>query len=250
MPQKTTRQIPAADLASLRATVCRTEDEAEVQRCAIDLIHADPQRIVDCYRQRFGNEFNPDNGAEMFPEYRASPEARRRFRVAISPAAGWVADQAFLQRIAELDRDPVVFTSGGTGSGKSTMAAGLQVAPVVVFDSTFSNYQLSKRRLLEALNSCRNVAVHYVYRDPVEAFAAAKNRALHEGQGRMVTVAAHAATHGGAAKTIAQLTLEFGEDPRVAFAYFASATATGFRTGTIDLASCGDYSGLRERLGE
>jgi hypothetical protein len=50
----------------------------------------------------------------------------------------------------ELDKTPVLFMAGGTASGKSTIAGPVARAGLIVFDSTFSNLELSKLRLQEA----------------------------------------------------------------------------------------------------
>ena len=50
-----------------------------------------------------------------------------------------------------------------------------------------------------------------------------------------MTPRAHALTHEGAARTIARLSVEFAEDPRVEFRYFANSAAAGLRPGGIEL---------------
>jgi hypothetical protein len=52
-----------------------------VQEAVIARLRANPQGFVDEYRARFGDEFNPDNGAELFSEYR---ENRGTYRIAVA----------------------------------------------------------------------------------------------------------------------------------------------------------------------
>jgi hypothetical protein len=139
---------------------------------------------VDRYRAEFGDEFNPDNAAELFADYSASPQHRARNRMAVAATGGWVVDEAFRQRLKEPDRKPVLFTAGGTASGKSTAIASVAKVGAIVFDSTFSNYATSQRRLQEALDAGRQVRVAYVYQDPLKAWDLAKLRAENEGAGR------------------------------------------------------------------
>jgi hypothetical protein len=168
---------------------------------------------VNRYRMEFGDHFNPDNAAELFPDYCTSPENRAKYRIAVAGSAGWVSDEAFKGRLAEPDTVPVLFTAGGTGSGKSTIAGPAADAGLIVFNSTFSNTDLSKQRL-QALGSGRQVEVCYVYRDPGEAWSAGKIRTEEEGAGRTLTTEMHASTHAGAAKTVEHLTRDFFNIPR------------------------------------
>ena len=216
------------------------EDNVAMQQRSIERLRADPQGFVNRYRIEFKDHFNPDNAAELFPEYSSSTENRAKYRIAVAGAAGWVSDEAFKQRLAEPDEAPVLFTAGGTASGKSTIAGPATDGGLIVFDSTFSNGELSKRRLQEALGSGRKVEVCYVYRDPREAWAAAKERAKKEGAGRTVTSQAHVSTHGGAAKTVAWLTAEFSDNPQVEFRYFENSTANGLQAGGIELTRKGE----------
>lgn len=71
--------------------------------------------------------------------------------------------------------------------------------------------------------------VLYLYRDPVEAWAAAKDRTDREGAGRVVKPKAHSLTHQGAAETVARLALEFASHSQVAFRYFANSASSSAR---------------------
>jgi hypothetical protein len=240
-PLDTSTIQPARDLVG---------EAAFVQQKTIERVKANPQAFVDEYRERFGDHFNSDNAAELFPEYSSSPENRAKFRSAVAAASEWVTGEAFRQRLAEPDRKPVLFTAGGTASGKSTLADVEVKASFIVFDSSFSNYELSKRRLQEALDSGRNVQVHYIYRDPLEAWRWTKIRAANEGAGRTVTPQIHAFTHAHAASTVARLAEEFAGDPRVQFRFYENAEGQGLTPGGIELARKGNYTNLRERIDE
>ena len=217
-----------------------------MQQASIEQLQADPQGFVSRYRSEFEDHFNPDNAAELFSGYSSSPENRAKYRIAVAGAAGWVSDQAFKQRLEEPDQTPVLFTAGGTASGKSTIAGPAAAAGLIVFDSTFSNTELSKQRLQEALCSGRTVVVCYVYRDPGEAWVAAEKRTKEEAAGRTVTAQAHASTHEGAAKTVARLTADFSGNPQVGFRYFENSTADGLRPGGLELTRRAEHTDREE----
>ena len=139
---------------------------------------------------------------------------------------------------------PVLFTAGGTASGKSSIAGPAADAGLIVFDSTFSDTDLSKRRLQDALGSGRRVEVCYVYRDPGEAWSAGKTRTEEEGAGRTLTPQVHASTHAGAAKTIQQLTRDFSNNPQVEFRFFENSTAHGLQVGGVELTRKGERTSV------
>jgi len=123
---------------------------------------------------------------------------------------------------------------GGTASGKSTIAGPAADLGLIVFESTFSSYELSKRRLHEALGAGRTVEVSYIFRDPVDAWNAAMRRTEEEGLDVFVTPEAHAQTHRGAAETVARLAAEFADEAHLGFSYYANSSAAGLLPGGIE----------------
>lgn len=223
----------------------------------MDAVERHPQRFVDAYRRRFGHVFNADNGSELFEEYAASPDTRATRVAAVRSAAARVVDLAYEQRLSEpvrAGRLPlVVFMSGGNGSGKSS-----SVPPDgpehIVFDSTLSQYALSAARIQEALDAGFDVDVRHLSRDPEDAWAGVLHRAMHEGQGRTVTLSGHMATHAGARATLVQLLDRFRSNPRVHLLVWENGRA-GLRRRALDWLHTRDYpdgdvlaAALRARL--
>ena len=239
----------APDLSTLKPMASLTGEAANVQQRSIEQLKADPQGFVDRYKARFGDTFSPDSAAELFTDYSSSPENRGKHRMSVAAAAGWVADEAFRQRLQQDDKKPVLFTAGGTGSGKSTGIADLS-DHFLIFDSTLSNYGRSKARIQQALDAGRDALVRYVYADPLQAYQWAKIRTQNEAAGRIVDPENHAYSHTNAAKTVAKLAQEFSRNPHVEFQYLENKQGTGIEPGTIDLTRKGDYDGLRGRLEE
>jgi len=64
------------DLSTLQLVKNLSPDQACVQERVVAGLTANPQGLVDEYWRRFGDEFNPDNGAELFSEYSSSRENR------------------------------------------------------------------------------------------------------------------------------------------------------------------------------
>ena len=225
------------------------DEEQIVQRESIEQLRAAARAFIARYRREFGNHISSDCAAELFPGYNASEATRAKFRRAVSPAAAWVAERAFQQRLAEPDNHtPVVFTAGGTASGKSTLAKN-DATKAIVYDSTLSEYASAKRRIQQALDSRRNVRVVYIYRDPLDAYAASLRRAEQEGAGRNIRPVVHAMTHKGAAETVRQLVDEFNDKIRFRF-FHNTGTPGGFSERTIEVTTKQDHTGLRKRIEE
>lgn len=225
-----------------------TPRERAVVRSAGRRVERDPEAFIQEYLSRFGNEFNADNAAELLPEYSQSPERRTLYHDALHNVSGWIRDAAFRRALRDEPKErQVVFTAGGTGSGKSTAAARVARAGDIVYDTTLSNFDGSVATIDEALASERRVIVSYVYRDPVDAFRGVLQRAMDQGRGRTVPIASHVRTHRQAAETIVRLAKHYEAHPRVQFQFICS-TAEGFSDGTIDLPRNASYTGVDERL--
>lgn len=176
--------------------------------------------LVDEYLQRFGHVLNADNASELFPEYAASHDTRATRVGLVRPAAGRIVELAYARLLAEpvaTGRLPlVVFTSGGNGAGKSTSVPP-DGAEHIVFDSTLSQFEPSAANMERALTAGLHVDVRHLSRDIEESWRAVMHRAMHEGQGRTVTLRGFLGTHAGAPATFCRLAERYREDPRVNF---------------------------------
>jgi hypothetical protein len=112
--------------------------------------------------------------------------------------------------------ETVMFTAGGTGSGKTTALKNIPEVnkkyrkAEIVYDTNLSNFNSARKKIDQALNTGRDVQIVYVYRgleDSLEngAIARAAERMLQEGGGRTVPTIEHAKTHVGARNTVEQL---------------------------------------------
>jgi hypothetical protein len=228
-----------------------SEAQRAVESAVNAKVEANPDAYLEQYERDFGNEISTDNAAELFREYNSSPEARALHRKSVHHAAQWIADQVFRRALDRGGTGPVVFTSGGTGSGKSSAIAELHGSDAIVYDSTLSDYQGAVRQIEQALAAGRRVEILYTYRDPVDAFRAVLHRAMEEGAGRTVELATHAATHRDATAVILRLAERYADDPRITFQYFHNRGKPGFvDRGTIALARNARYDELEPLLRE
>jgi soluble lytic murein transglycosylase-like protein len=220
-----------------------------------------PEVVKQEYNQLPGTDggriLNTDEARELSPEYR---EDRTKSADVHEPASQFIKD-LYADKLAEptpVGRQPIVlFTAGGTGAGKSTGAlrtaegVPLHQAAEIIYDTNMNTLRSSIDKIEMALEAGRNVAIQYVYRDPVESLVAgALPRAMR--MGRTVPLDAHEATHVGVSKTIRLLQEKYKDDPRVdIFALDNTHGKGNSRPAQLDdLPVLTENDSLKERLSE
>jgi hypothetical protein len=186
--------------------------------------------LVAAYRKKFDNVVGADQAKELLSDY-ATPEQRTANDLAVHNTARAVRDRVFdevLRERPQEGRQPVaVFTSGGTGSGKSTSldiaAPGMRQASHVIYDSTLSHFDTAVQHIEKALNSGFNAAVVFTDREVLEAFRATLRRATEHG--RPVDLNTHLSTHERAPQVFQQLREHYANDPNVEFLVIRNSAA-------------------------
>src|ERR1017187_991466 len=101
-----------------------TPGESAVEERANVNLQQNLPALTEAYRNKFGNEISTDNAREIVsPEYAASKEGRTQWGRATQKPASALADHLYEQGIRNPDPSRpriVLFTSGGTGAGKTT----------------------------------------------------------------------------------------------------------------------------------
>jgi hypothetical protein len=184
---------------------------------------------VNAYRRIFGRVFNADDAAELFYEYSCKNENRTRYHGVIHTYTRWVRDAAFQQALAEPDSpELVVFMSGGSASGKSTVAPSIaKHFPVLVYDTTFSILDGARKIIHEVLNAGKKGAIIHIHRDMEAAFEDNLTRSRNMlGAGRLTSTKSMISTHKGATETILALAEEFREHPHVTHSTFMNTNGS------------------------
>ncbi len=146
-----------------------------------------------------------------------------------------------------------MFTAGGTGAGKSSVAAvtgPMMDTADIVYDTTMSTFKSSDEKIQQALASGRSVTIAYVYRDPVDALVnGALPRAM--GSGRTAPLKVLQESHTGSRKVIQQLAEKYAGDERVTiFAIDNSLGRGNARLVSLDKIPEVSENGLEEKLNE
>lgn len=172
------------------------------------------------YLRRFGKVINTDNARELSEDYRKN---KQELSSAVHEPAS-----AFVKRLyADLLKDKpesgyVLFTAGGTGSGKTTAINKLPATKYLsdnadmVYDSNMNNTPSAVKKIEQALLSGRRAVVIFVYRDAVEAF---ENGVIPRStrSGRTVPIYEHVNTHIGSVVSIGELMEKYRNNSQVVF---------------------------------
>lgn len=192
--------------------------ETEVEARFAAQIQERLDTMIAEYVARFGTVIDTDRARELCAEYTATNATRTRFSRAVYNPAKALADEIYRRKIlktAPSERRRILFTSGGTGAGKSTALDWLEKAigpddrPNFLVDGTLSDHAAARAKIRRALTLGYDVTILHVHRDFREAVRGVVQRAVE--QGRAVTLDNIAATHFRAKETLFALIEEFGE---------------------------------------
>lgn len=187
----------------------------------------DYQNLINEYKlledAKGGKVINTDLFREMSPEYRAN----RTLSANVHEPSSALAKQYYAEMLKQPPKKDsyVLFTGGGTGAGKTTSldaVPDIVNASEMVYDTNMNKLPSAVKKIDQALDSGRRVAIAYTFRDPVEALTeGALSRAMRMkkelGSGRTVPIEEHLKTHIGARQTIDQLMKKYADNPNVDF---------------------------------
>ncbi|GEM_PF-5176390 len=192
-------------------------DEAEVEARFAALVQTHLDEIIAEYEARFGSVIDTDRAREFSPDYCASKASRTRYSQAVYQPAKALADEIFRReiiKVAPAEGWRILFTSGGTGAGKSTALAWLSEEPQtddqydILVDGSLSDHPAARAKIREALALGHRVTVIHVFRAFAETVRLAVKRAI--AMGRAVTLDNIAATHFRSREALFKLVEEFG----------------------------------------
>lgn len=195
-------------------------EEANVEARFAALVQTRPDEIIAEYEARFGRVIDTDRAREFSPDYCASKASRTRYSRAVYQPAKALADEIFRREILKAAPAAgwrILFTSGGTGAGKSTALAWLSEEPQtddhydILVDGTLSDHLAARAKITDALALGHRVTVIHVFRTFAETVRLVVERAV--AMGRAVTLDNIAATHFRSRETLFKLVEEFG--PRI-----------------------------------
>jgi len=196
-------------------------------------IEKDLPGMMQKYEEKFGKVINTDNFRELSPDYEAN---RQENSAAVHEPASELAKLKYKQELAKpIEKDSenlVLFTAGGTGSGKTTAIQktedGKQLwdSAQIIYDTNLNSAPSAIKKIDQALEAGRRVGIAFVYRDPIEAF---ENGVIPRTEriGRTVPIESHIETHMGMQRSISELMEHYKNNPNVEFTGFDNTKGKG-----------------------
>lgn len=238
-----------------------TPEQRAIEMNLAQRVTQDYEGARDAYAQlkdsEGGKVLNTDIARELSPAYLKD----RTQSAAVHEPASYFTKKLYAERLKTLaPGERVVFTSGGTGAGKTTAIQGIPSMKAAVdrahtvFDTNMNSLPSAVKKIDQALEAGANVQILHVQRDPVEALTAgALSRAMHQekqfGTGRTVPLREHARTHRGAAEVVQQLAERYKDDPRVDIQVIDNTRGKGAAVvSDLGFVRGFDYTGLEGKL--
>jgi hypothetical protein len=199
--------------------------EQQVEAGFDTLVKAQTDACVFHYLTRFGRFIDTDMAREFCPEYRTDAAGRTQWSRATYKPAKWLSEQVYLRLLGSVrfwdKRARIIFTSGGSGAGKTTARLALWEENLVsvpspedreiglVVDGTLSNFEHAQQQIVTAMADGHTVAVLHVDVNFEDAVRRVIERAVQ--MGRVVTLENLAKNHEDARATFLRLIDAFGE---------------------------------------
>lgn len=225
--QQKEEDVPEADkgVRELAKSIIRTPDtfRSGSEEQSFNDLSQKPEDYIGRYTESNGNYFNSDSAKNLFENYKGE-NAFEFERV-----SGAVVDLAFNKFLND-NTDPgmIVWTAGGSGSGKSKSVSLIKknISDAdAVFDSTLSNLKRAEERLEKSIDKGFKNLVMYVYRPPDQAFIDGVLQRNRDGDPRVVTISDHLYMHEQANKTVRALYQKYKDNPLVEFRFYDNSQA-------------------------
>lgn len=196
-----------------------TDEEKQIETRFGKFISDNEDQLFDEYVSRFGHIVNTDNVRELSEDYAGN---RNKLSNAVHEPASAFAKRIYEKLLDRKDINKVIFTSGGTGAGKST--GNINGGDALVYDGNLNGLNSSVDKIEQALSKGKEIEIKYTYREPIEAFEngvipRATRRRDQIGGGRTVPINEHIKTHIGAFETIQKLYEKYKDNPNVKFKF-------------------------------
>lgn len=209
-----------------------------------------------------GKVMSVDTARELSADYLAD----RSQSEAVHEPGSWFIKRLYAEKLAQPpgpgEEPLVLFTGGGTGAGKTTALA-TALGPLsdraqIIYDTNMNGAESAARKIQQAREAGKNVALVYTYKDVISALKAALGRAKRQegehGTGRTVPTDTHLETHIESNATIRKLAEKFKGDKGVTIDIIDNSGGKGKAFGItleqlerLDNLSPQDYNSLREK---
>jgi len=185
-----------------------TSQGRKIEDKAFKMIEEDEPGLIQKYNEMFGSKVvNTDNARKLF----TSAGYVGKNAADVQEPSSYMAKKLFTKALQNPEKN-VVFTAGGSGSGKTTainrFLGKIEDNSAAVLDSNLSSYSSAVKKIKEAKDAGKIIKIAYVYREPVDSFV---NGVVKRGvdnvseMGRIVPIKTVADNHKGSLEVVKRL---------------------------------------------
>lgn len=237
-----------------------TSNQREIEARFAAQIETDPEYFINKYRHDYGNVLNTDNARELCADYRESKKSKSAHSASVQEPASALVKEIWQRMLAEEKspgKDIVLFLAGGGGSGKTRATEEPALKEIkrearIILDTTMADTASAIRKVEEALNAGKRVAIRYIHRPIEQAVKGVVKRAVK--QGRVVPVDILAHDHFNAQVTFIALETYYRTNRRVSIRVLDNSRDGQFpQKASVDHIKHNRYhdlAGLRSRIEE
>ena len=219
------RQVGTNELETISYTPFPglSKEDREVETKFGKYLKDNLDKVVDEYIKKEGNTLSGDEAKELSTDY---VKDKARYAVAVhEPSSSFIKylyNKMLNEKAKAGQQNVVVFTAGGSGSGKTSGIKGVEELDQlshkaqIVYDTTMTSYSSSKSKIDIALAHNKDVHVIFTYRELVDAFTHG-NLPRSKKIGRLVPIASHVKGHIEAFQTLVKLKDHFKDNENVIF---------------------------------
>jgi DNA repair protein RadC len=213
----------------------KTDIEAKTINHAINNINQIARDYSKKAKEMYGfdNVISADEVKKIIPGYHGSLAGE--YHEASSGVAKILYDEAIPVKKGQ-GNNTILFTSGGTGSGKSTalksVGVDLKEYPIV-YDTNLTGFESAKLKIQKALDNGYKVQIDYVHRNPINAFEEGVIPRVAK-ENRIITVDEHVARHRDALPVLERLKQYFGDKIDVGYIDNTGAKGTAKYVDNVD----------------
>lgn len=209
------------------------------------------ERIKKEYIRDNGKIINNDLMKKYFSEVGYDGTNSRKYQ----KSAGEITKELFFEELVKLPKgSDVVFTTGGTGAGKSTAFTDKAKDEFpLVWDLNLTNFEQNKKLIQDVIASGHTPNIAYVLRDPQAAFfdgvLARYRNPESSDYGRVVTIDEHMITHKKAKETFDDLLNYFGDKAKYSIRDNRGNPGQDFEMDLADFKNVKyDYNKIRQEI--
>ena len=214
-----------------------------------EILKNTPKLVAD-YKSRFGNKIDPDEVKKLDPNFDKDPSLAAAVHEPSSYLSKVIWKNALKDKKEAGDDSPVIFTAGGSGSGKSEA---MKLAKIIIgakndaltFDSVLGNFDKSVAKIQEALDG-QTGKVDIAYTNAPMELAVMLNMQ----RGRTVKLDTQIDAHFQASENIRKLQEHFKGSDRVNIVILNNkGNPPDLAEGTInDVPSYADKAQVKEKM--